>query len=74
MSILNKTIFTGLAVATLSAGSMSVMTTDADAGYRYGHRHHGYHYNYYAPKCFYKYVWRTDYYGNSYRKRIRICN
>ena len=71
MSILKKAAMSGLAIATLAAGSVSLTTTSAEAHYRYGHRHYGY--TYHAPKCFYKYVWRTDYYGNSYRKRIRIC-
>ena len=71
MSILKKALFSGLAVATLASAGVSISSTSADAGYRYGHRHYGY--TYHAPRCYYKYVWRTDYYGNSYRQRIRVC-
>lgn len=79
MSILKKTLLAGFAVATIATAGTAVTTSQAEAGYRHhGHYNHHYGYkrhyrynNYY--NCYYKKVWRTDYYGYSYLKRIKVC-
>ena len=82
MKTLKKTLFAGLAMATLATAGASITTSQAEAGgWRHGHNNHYGHYNYgynhyYRPRhygCFYKKVWRSDYYGYGYWKKIRIC-
>jgi hypothetical protein len=87
MSILKKTLLAGFAVATLATAGTAVTTSQADAGYRshgYNNHHNGYNnhhngykrhyrYNNYYYNCHYKKVWRTDYYGYSFLKTIKVC-
>jgi hypothetical protein len=50
-------------------------------GYNYGFNKHYRYNNYYGYSnygysnygCFYKKVWRWDYYGNRYLQKIRVC-
>ena len=81
MNILKKTMMAGLAVATLTGAGATMGVSEAEAGYRYhGHYKHynyGYKRTYYKRhyvKCFYKKVWRTDYYGYRYLKKIKVCH
>ena len=82
MKILKKTLMAGLAVATLTGAGATIGATEAEAGYRYHGHYHGYYKPYYKKryykrhyvKCFYKKVWRYDYYGYKYLKKIKVCH
>lgn len=67
MSMLKKTLVTGLAAAAMAASATSFTATSAQAGYHYSG---GYHY----PVCRWVWVWRTNYYGKRYRVRVRTCH
>lgn len=67
MKALKKTLMATLAVATVAAAGTGFTTTSANAGYHYNG---GYHF----PVCKWKWVWRTNYYGQRYKVRIRVCH
>lgn len=65
MSILKKTLFAGLAALTFSTAGAAITATSADAHYRGYTTHHG---------CYYKQVWKKNYYGHGRWVTIRICS
>lgn len=66
MSIIKKTLFVAMAVATISTAGAPFTASQANAGYHYGG---GYHY----PVCGWKWVKWKDYYG-WHRKRKWVCH
>ena len=72
MTNFKKSLFTGLALITMASAGTAVSTTQANAG-GYGYSHgNSYGHSHYRS-CHYKNVWRRDYYGNYYLKRIKVC-
>ena len=82
MNIVKKTLMAGMAVAAVTGASATIGATEAEAHYRYYGHHHHYKKHYYKRhyykrhyvKCYWKKVWRTDYYGYRYLKKIKVCH
>ncbi len=74
MTNFKKTIQTGMAVLVIAGAGAAASISQASAG-GYGHGHsHGHNYNNsYNYHCFYKKVWRKNYYGHYYQKTIKVC-
>ncbi len=76
MSTLKKTLYAGLAAVTMATTGTAFTSTPAEAHYKY--KKHYKHYKYkkhygYKHSCFFKKVWRKNYYGHGHWVTVKVC-